>query len=260
MLNAFALVLLQVLLDLAVIVGGLVDRDPDLPVGTGQRPAHEAGLLALDVEILDFAEVEGLVVELVPRVHVAADDVVGQVVEVEEAEALGARVRLAQPLVIRLVGAALVTVGVDEIEQRPADAVNRRGFDGLAGAGVFGCAQIDRALQGHLRVDHAPRHRGGAGAMLLHELGALAVGFGIQQVVDVALTVERDVLGLVLGDRLKAHLAEDPVENLRVGVRILDELEAVGACRVRVADRGLGGIMWERSHGFLRFALSVSPP
>ena len=45
---------LQELLDLAVLVLALVERDADLVVGRGHRPGEQAGLLALDVEIADL--------------------------------------------------------------------------------------------------------------------------------------------------------------------------------------------------------------
>ena len=58
----------------------------------GEVSAREvqARQLALDVEEADLAEVEQLGVEAEPLVHVAAVDVVGQVVEVVEADALRA--------------------------------------------------------------------------------------------------------------------------------------------------------------------------
>src|SRR5262249_24994341 len=75
-LDALTLVLPEVLLDLAVVVGALVDGDADLAAGRGQRPAGETGQLAFDVEKADFAELEGFRIEAVPGVHVAAPDIV----------------------------------------------------------------------------------------------------------------------------------------------------------------------------------------
>ena len=52
----------------------------------------QAGQLALDVEVADLAEIEEPLVEVGPLVHAAAMDVVGQVVDVGEADARGLRV------------------------------------------------------------------------------------------------------------------------------------------------------------------------
>jgi hypothetical protein len=57
-LDALALVLAQELLDLALVVLALVQRDADLAAGAGHRLGEQAGLLALDVEVADLAEVE----------------------------------------------------------------------------------------------------------------------------------------------------------------------------------------------------------
>src|SRR5262245_18935854 len=75
-LDPLTLVLPQILLDLALVVGAFVDGDADLAAGGGQRAAAETGELALDVEKTDLAELEGLGVEPVPGVHVAAPHVV----------------------------------------------------------------------------------------------------------------------------------------------------------------------------------------
>src|SRR4029077_5361838 len=57
-LDALALVLVEVFLDLALIVLALVDGDAYFSAGRGQRPRKQAGFLALDAEIADFLEVE----------------------------------------------------------------------------------------------------------------------------------------------------------------------------------------------------------
>ena len=54
----------------------------------------QAGVLALDVEEADLAEVEQAGIEVEPLVHVAAIDVVGEVVEVIEADAFAASDRV----------------------------------------------------------------------------------------------------------------------------------------------------------------------
>src|SRR5262245_42455145 len=69
MLDAFALILAQILFDLAVVVGALVDRNADLAARRGQRPAHQTCQLALDAEKEDLAELEGFRIKAVPGVH-----------------------------------------------------------------------------------------------------------------------------------------------------------------------------------------------
>src|SRR5690606_9065780 len=87
-LAALALVLAQVLVDLALLVAGLVERDAHHAVGRGHRLGQQAGLGALDVEVADLAEVEQLLVVIRPLLHVAQEQVVGQVVDEGQAEAL----------------------------------------------------------------------------------------------------------------------------------------------------------------------------
>src|SRR6218665_287649 len=57
-LDALAVVQVQVLGDLALVVAALVDRDADLAAGAGHGLALQAGQLALDVEVAHLAEVE----------------------------------------------------------------------------------------------------------------------------------------------------------------------------------------------------------
>ena len=118
-------------------------------------------------------------------------------------------------------------------------------------------AEREGPLVGVLRVDDAERHGRRGGAVLGREPRREGSGLGVEDEVDVALAVEGDVLGAVPRHRREAHLLEQPVELLRVGMAELDELEAVGAHRVLVRDGGRRGIVRERSHGFL---LSCSGP
>ena len=83
------------------------------------------------------------------------------------------------------------------------------------------------------------------GPWSLGELLGEAVRLGIDDEVDVALAVERDVLALVPGDRGEAHLGEQRAQQLGIGRGIFDEFEAVGAHRIFEAQRaeldGSGG-------------------
>ena len=129
-LDALAAVVDQVFLDLALVVGALVDRDADLAAGARHRLALEAGQLALDVEVADLAEVEQPLVEARPLVHPAAMHVVRQVVDVGEAGAgrvlVDAGQRHEVDVVDRHAGAVVRRIAVDEVDQRVADALDRR--------------------------------------------------------------------------------------------------------------------------------------
>src|SRR6476659_4592436 len=97
-LDALAAIAIQIFLDLAGLASVLVDRNPDLAVGAGQRAREQAGGATLDVEEADLAEVEQLLVEARPHIHAAAMDVVGEVIEIEQAGADRLGIAGAQPL------------------------------------------------------------------------------------------------------------------------------------------------------------------
>ncbi|OIQ69918.1 hypothetical protein GALL_484760 [mine drainage metagenome] len=231
-LDALALVVLQELLDLGVLVLALVERDADLAAGAGHGLGDQGGLLALDVEIADLAEIEDLLVELRPGRHVAAMDVMGQVVEIGKANGVPrhGRVRAGdghEVDVVDLLGA----VTVDQIEVRAADPLDRRDVQlhrpnrpqhRLRPA-------LDRQLQGLGGVAHAERHGVGRGAMGGAEFRGLPLGLHVQDQVDVALAKPQHVLGAVFGDSREAHHLEQGLQALRLGRGEFDELEAVGA-------------------------------
>ena len=68
--------------------------------------------------------------------------------------------------------------------------------------------------------------------MLARKALGKGVGFGVDNEVDFALTVERDLLAPVSGHRNKAHLLEQPAQFFGFGGCVLDEFKAVGAHRV----------------------------
>ncbi len=79
----------------------------------------------------------------------------------------------------------------------------------------------------------------GADRRAVHAGEALgeAVLLGVDDEVHVALAIERDVLGAVLGDLHEAHALEQLAEGDGIGSGVLDELEAVGAHGIDVVDR-----------------------
>src|SRR6202022_357336 len=102
-LDALAAIYVEIFLDLAGLAGVLVDRNPDLAVGAGQRPREQAGSAALDIEKTNLPEVEQSFVEAGPDIHAAAMDIVGEVIEIEQPRAFRPRVCCAEPLELGVV-------------------------------------------------------------------------------------------------------------------------------------------------------------
>ena len=251
MLDALAAIDAEIFLDLAGIAGILVDRNPDLAVGAGQRPREQAGRPALDIEEADLPEIEQLFVEAGPHVHPAAMDVVGEVIEIKQPGALGPRIARAQPFELGIIGRALGAVAIDEIQQAAADALDgghverllrRRNIRGLG-------AERQCALIGLLRIDHAERHRRRAGPVRGDEIEAVGAGLLVDEIIDVALAIDRDLLGPVPRDRHIAHQPEQRVQFFGPRMRVFDELEAVGAHRVVGGDGGGRRVVRKRTHG-----------
>ena len=169
---------------------------------------------------------------------------------IEEAGAGRARIALAEPFELGIIGRAFGGVAIDEVQQTAADALDGGNVERL----LRGCdagglsAERNRALIGLLRIDHAKRHRRRAGAVRGDEIEAVATGLFIDEIVDVALAVDGDLLALVAGNRRKAHQLEQRVQLFGLGMRIFDELETVGAHRIVGADGGRRRVVRKRSH------------
>ena len=65
---------------------------------------------------------------------------------------------------------------------------------------------------------------------------------------EVALALGRDVAGAVPGDRAESKLLEQLAELRRLGRRVLDLLEAVGAHRIVIRDHRALRFVRIRSH------------
>ncbi len=125
-------------------------------------------------------------------------------------------------------------VAVDEIKWCTADALNRRQaqFHRTRGNLDRLCAKLQRAVVGEVRVLDAERHACRAGAVLLREVGRVAFRFLVEDEVDAALAVKRDLLGTVPRDGLEAQRVEHGLEHARLRRSKFDEFEAVEAHRV----------------------------
>ena len=212
----------------------------------------EARQLSLDVEIADLAEVEEALVEAGPFVQATAIDVVRQVVDVIEADALRLRVGLAEPLEIDIVDRAFRAVAVDEIDLQAADSLDAQDLElvgtdlRLDGLGAHGKSTVI----GVSGIGHPERHGRRGRAVLGREALREGAGLRVDDEVDVALAIERDVLRAVFRDHAEAHDLEQAIQRLRIGMAELHELEAVGSHGVLFGYGGWRRIVRERSHCF----------
>src|SRR5882762_5209538 len=250
-LDALAVILLEVFMDLRALVRGLVDRDADLAAGAGHRLGLEAGQLAFDVEVADLAEIEQPLVELRPFLHAAAVHVVREVIDVAQAGTRGCR-RITTPErleprqrleihVVDRVAVIVLGIAVDEVDERVADALDRRDAELAGPRTAFDApgAALDELVVRRGGILNAERHRAYARAVAAGEVLRERARLGVDDEVDIALLVEQHVLVAVPGDRLEAQALEQFAERPGIGHRVLDELEAVGLDRV-VAQLGHG--------------------
>ena len=103
-------------------------------------------MLALNVEEPDLTEIEQIPVELEPDIHIALVNIMGEVVEIVKAHALG--MRLGNPVEFFVIGTCFIIL-INEIDKRSADAVDGGNIQGpvswellgfLLGFLVFGVA------------------------------------------------------------------------------------------------------------------------
>src|SRR5262249_8531009 len=132
MLNSLALILMQKFLDLTLVVGGFVQRYPNLSAWARQRPRIKSRVFPGNVEKADLPEIEEVLIEAIPAVHGAAKNIVGQVIDIKQTATGRGRIALARPIEFAVVGRTLGAKSVDEIDQAAADpedcrSINRRG-------------------------------------------------------------------------------------------------------------------------------------
>ena len=116
MLDALAAIGVEIFLDLAGLACVLVDRNPNFSVRAGQRAREQARGAAFDVEEADLAEIEQLCVKASPDVHAAAMDVMGEVIEIEQARSRRLRILRVQPFELGLIGRSFGGIAIDEIQ------------------------------------------------------------------------------------------------------------------------------------------------
>src|SRR5690606_16987396 len=189
MLDALAAVGLQVFGDLRLVVGAFVDRDADLAARTGHRLGFQPGQLALDVKILDLAEIEEPLVELGPFRHAATMHVVCQVVDIGQADAFRIALGALDRHEVDIIDGAARSVAVDQIDQAVADALD--GGDGEFHRPDMGFdapgAELAGALVGLGGIPDAEGHGTDRRTMDAGEALGKAFRLGIEDEVDVAL-------------------------------------------------------------------------
>ena len=128
-------------------------------------------------------------------------------------------------------GAVFAAPFVDEVNDGVANALDG-GDVQLArarGVGIAPGAQRNGALVSGLGVAHPERNGADAGAVLAGKALGKRVGLGVDDEVDAALAVQRDVFVAVPGNRLEAHAFKQRAHHGRVGRRVFNEFETVGA-------------------------------
>ena len=87
--------------------------------------------------------------------------------------------------------------------------------------------------------------------MLAGEADGVAAGFFVDEVVHAALAIEGDRAAAVFRDGGEAHGLEQGMEFVRVGVRVFDEAEPVGAGGVVGGDPSGRGVVREGAHAVI---------
>ena len=237
MLDALAVEGAQEFLDLALsALAFLIQGNADLAVGCGQSLRCETGIFALDVEEADLAEVEQGFVIVGPILHPARVNVVGEVIDGVEACARRIGINAGQVVEVDVVDRQIVAlagpiVAIDQIEDRPANAADRRDAQ-FHRAGFIGdrlCALGDEVSVSLGRIAHAKRHAAGRWAMLAGKIPRGRARFVIGDEVDAALPPQVHVLGTMLRDAGEAHRFEHRFEDALFRRAELDEFEAVEA-------------------------------
>ena len=228
-LNAFAVELHQELFNLAAALLGLfVQGNADFSVRRGHGARGQTGVLALNIKVTDLAEVEKLLVKRPPKCHAPAVHVVREVVNQLQAVAHRVAVYPVKKQKVDVVDRFAVFKAVNQVQRRPANA-----FDGgqiqlhRSGLDLNGLrAQCQRTLVGQVRILDPKRHAACARSVLSGKVSRLAVGFAVDDEVDMPLAVQHHVFGAVPGHQREAHALKNRLQQARGGRGELDEFKA----------------------------------
>ena len=123
--------------------------------------------------------------------------------------------------------ALLTAPAVHQIDERVADALDGRDVQ-LHRAAMRSRtprAEFERALVGFVGVLHAKADGADRRAVQAREALGERIGFGVDEEVHPALTVQRHILVPVLRDGLEAQQFENLAQRDRIGGGVFDELE-----------------------------------
>ena len=85
--------------------------------------------------------------------------------------------------------------------------------------------------------------------MLADEVEAVGSGLFVDEIIDVALAIDRDLLGLVPRHRRVAHQLEQRVQFFRFRMGVFDELKTIGAHRIIGCNGGGRRVVRKWTHG-----------
>ena len=247
MLDAFAMIKIEVFRDLGFVVGGLVDRDTDLAARGSHGLRFQPGQPAFDIEVTHLAEIEQVFVELGPFLHAPTMHVVGQVIDIGQAVANRIGDRAGNGDEIDIVDAdvadragsdpacpVLAAPAIDKIDQRIADALDGGDVEFHRSVAVVETpgAKFERTSVGIGRIIDPQGDGADRRTMLTREALCKRILLGIDDEVDLTLAIQGHILVAVPCDGSESHLLEERAECFRFRRGIFDELEAVSRHRV----------------------------
>src|SRR5687767_15105182 len=102
---------------------------------------------------MNLFEAEKLAIERPPLIHIAAIDIMGQVIEIIKTNAFRFWIALIQPAKLRIIDRAAFPISVDKIEHRTANADNGWHVNCLVVSFIRSSALRDRMIKGVLCID-----------------------------------------------------------------------------------------------------------
>jgi len=216
MLNPLAVVGHEKFFNLTCAFGRLfVQRNSNQAIGRRQRLGEKPRVLALDIEVSDFAEIKDALVKVCPVVHATAIDIVSQMIDHVEPAALGMPVNTVEIVEVDIVDRAALLEPIDKIQRRAADTLDGRQpqfhrtgfyFDRLG-------AKFQRTRVGKLSIVHPESHTARRRPVLLRKVKSVAVAFVVDQKINLALTIKLHILAAVIGNVTETRRGEDGLDH-----------------------------------------------
>jgi len=203
----------------------------------------QPGVFALDIEVAGLAKVEQLFVVTGPVVHAATVNVVRQMIDLVETTALGMAVDSVKKLEVDIVDRVALGVTIDQVQGCSTDALDRgqaqlhrpgRNLDWLG-------AEFERARIAVVSILDAKRHTADGGAVFLYEVVCMTLRLIVQNEVNPALAIQRDVLRAMPRHSLETKHVENGFELIGSCRGEFDEFKSIEAHRIVIVFRH-GGI------------------